>query len=199
MTAYRDRAARVRHLVVESLMLLAALPEPAGPLLDVGSGPGVPGLMLKLARPAWEIVLLEAGRRRANFLRHVGRQLSLTGLGIEEGRAETLGTGALAGRFRTVTMRAVAAGAAMEALAAPFLQPDGVLVVPLGPAARPQRGTRRRITVRLPGELPWAREFLIIRATEVDPGVSRGTRGIPDAQHRGREPEGRRRQDHDGR
>ena len=51
LTAYRDRATRVRHLVVESLMLLAALPEPVAPLLDIGTGPGVPGLILKLARP----------------------------------------------------------------------------------------------------------------------------------------------------
>ena len=61
LTAYRDRAARVRHLVVESLMLLAALPDPAAPLLDIGSGAGVPGLVLKLARPDWPVALIEAG------------------------------------------------------------------------------------------------------------------------------------------
>jgi 16S rRNA (guanine527-N7)-methyltransferase len=199
MTAYRDRAARVRHLVVESLMLLVALPEPATPLLDIGTGPGVPGLILKLARPTWEVVLIEAGRRRANFLRHVARELGLADLGIEWGRAEALGTGTLAGRFRTVTMRAVAAGAAAEALAAPFLRPDGVLAVPLGPGATPPRGVRRTIRLALPGELLWQRDFLIIRATELDLDVSRGTRRAPDAQHRSREPEGRRRQDHDGR
>jgi 16S rRNA (guanine527-N7)-methyltransferase len=199
MTAYPDRGARVRHLVVESLMLLAALPEPAAPLLDIGTGPGVPGLILKLARPAWEVVLIEAARRRANFLRHVARQLDLVNLGVEWGRAEALGSGALAGRFRTVTMRAVAAGLAAEALAAPFLHPDGVLAVSLGPTAAARRGTRRRITLTLPGELPWQREFLIIRSTELDPDVSRGTRRATDPQHRGREPEGRRRKDDDGR
>jgi 16S rRNA (guanine527-N7)-methyltransferase len=199
MTAYRDRGARVRHLVVESLMLLAVLPDPAAPLLDIGTGPGVPGLIVKLARPGWEVVLIEAGRRRANFLRHVARRLSLTNLAIEWGRAEALGRGVLAGRFRTVTMRAVAAGVAAEALAAPFLHPDGVLALPLGPAAPARRGARRRITLAMPGELPWRREFLIIRATELDPDVSRGTRRAADPQHRDREPEGRRREDHDGR
>jgi 16S rRNA (guanine527-N7)-methyltransferase len=199
MTAYRDREARVRHLVVESLMLLAALREPAAPLLDIGTGPGIPGLILKLARPAWEVVLIEAGRRRVSFLRHVARQLGLMNLGVEWGRAEALGSGPLAGRFRTVTMRAVAAGSAVEALAAPFLHPEGVLVVSHGPAATARRGTRRKITLALPGELPWQREFLIIRATELDPDVSRGTRRATDPQHRSREPEGRRREDYDGR
>jgi 16S rRNA (guanine(527)-N(7))-methyltransferase RsmG len=199
MTAYRDRGARVRHLVVESLMLLAALPEPATPLLDIGAGPGVPGLILKLAQPAWEVVLIEAMRRRVSFLRHVARQLGLVNLGVEWGRAEMLGSGPLAGRFRTVTMRAVATGSAAEALAAPFLHPEGVLAVSLGPTAAARRGTRRKITLALPGELPWRREFLIIPSTELDPDVSRGTRRATDPQHRSREPEGRRRKNHDGR
>jgi 16S rRNA (guanine(527)-N(7))-methyltransferase RsmG len=199
MTAYRDREARIRHLVVESLMLLAALPEPAAPLLDIGTGPGVPGLILKLARPAWEVVLIEAGRRRVSFLRHVARQLGLMNLGVEWGRAEALGSGPLTGRFRTVTMRAVVAGSAAEALAAPFLHPEGVLAVSLGPTAAARRGTRRKITLAFPGELPWRREFLIIRSTELDPDVSRGTPRATEPQHRSREPEGRRREDHDGR
>ena len=181
MTAYRDREARMRHLVVESLMLLAALPEPAAPLLDIGTGPGVPGLILKLARPAWEVVLIEAGRRRVSFLRHVARRLGLMNLGVEWGRAEALGSGPLAGRFR------------------PFLHPEGALAVSLGPTAAARRGTRRRITLAVPGELPWRREFLIIRSTELDPDVSRGTRRATKPQHRSREPEGRRREDHDGR
>ena len=200
LTAYRDRAARIRHLVVESLMLLASLPEPTSPLLDIGTGPGVPGLILKLARPDWEVVLIEAGRRRANFLRHVARQLGLEGLGIHWGRAEELASGALAGRFQTVTMRAVATGDAAWALATPFLAPRGVLVLPLGPGGGGAGGgTRREVTLSVPGELPWRRQFLIIGPSELDAGVPRGTGRATRAQHRGREPEGRRREDHDGR
>ncbi len=136
----------------------------------------MPGLIVKLARPAWEVVLIDAGRRRANFLRHVSRLLGLTSLAVEWGRAEALAGGPLGRRFRTVTMRAVAAGAAAEALAAPFLGPGGTFVVPLGPRSAPRRGSRRAVvTLALPGELPWRREFLIIRGTEPDADVSRGT------------------------
>jgi 16S rRNA (guanine527-N7)-methyltransferase len=199
LTAYPDRAERVRHLVLESLMLLAIVPEPASPLLDIGSGSGAPGLILKLARPDWEVVLIEAARRRANFLRHVGRRLGLQGLSVEWGRAEALARGPLAGRFRTVTMRAVARRAAARELAAPFLAPDGALVLPLGPGRAPAGGTRREVALSLPGALPWRRQFLIIPGTELDADVSRGTIRTGRSQHRGREPEGRRREDHDRR
>jgi 16S rRNA (guanine527-N7)-methyltransferase len=199
LTGYASPALRVRHLLVESLMLLQVVPPPGAPLLDIGSGPGVPGLIVKLARPAWEVVLLEAARRRVNFLRDVSRRLGLTGVTVAEGRAETLGGGPLAGRFQTVTMRAVAGAEEAAVLAAPFLGPAGVLVRALGRAAAPARGMVREVALAAPGELPWRRRFLIIRRTELEADVPRGTRRAAGAHHRGRESEGRRRQDHDGR
>jgi 16S rRNA (guanine527-N7)-methyltransferase len=199
LTGYASPALRVRHLLVESLMLLRAIPPPGPPLLDIGSGAGVPGLIVKLARPAWEVILLEATRRRVNFLRDVSRRLGLTGVTVEEGRAEGLGGGSLAGRFQTVTMRAVARGDAAGALAAPFLRADGVLVQALGGTAVPRRGVVQEVRLSGPEELPWRRRFLIIRRTELEANVPRGTRRASGARHRGREPEGRRRQDHDGR
>ncbi len=199
LTGYASPALRVRHLVVESLMLLHAVPPPGAPLLDIGSGAGVPGLIVKLARPAWEVVLLEATRRRANFLRDASRRLGLTRLTVEEGRAEALREGPLAGRFQTVTMRAVASGGAAAALAAPFLRPDGVLIRALGGVRVQPRGTVQEVVLANRGELPWRRRFLIIRRAELEADVPRGTRWAAGAHHRGREPEGRRRQDDDGR
>jgi 16S rRNA (guanine527-N7)-methyltransferase len=168
LTGYATPALRVRHLLIESLMLLRAVPAPGTPLLDIGSGAGVPGLVVKLARPAWEVVLLEATRRRVNFLRDVGRRLGLTGLTVEEGRAEAVAAGPLAGRFQTVTMRAVADAARAGGLAAPFLRPDGVLVRALGRAEAPARGRVQEVALAGPGELPWRRRFLILRRTEVE-------------------------------
>jgi 16S rRNA (guanine527-N7)-methyltransferase len=198
LTGYRDRRTRTRHLLLESLMLLAVVPAPASPLLDIGSGPGVPGLILKVARPDWEVVLVESARRRANFLRHVIRQLGLDGVAVHCARAEVLARGPLAGRFQTVTMRAVATAEAARRLATPFLTPDGVLIRPVGPREGPVGGAGHVVTVEVPGELPWQRQFFIIRRTELDQDVSRGTRGTPKPKHRDREPEGRRRENHDG-
>jgi 16S rRNA (guanine527-N7)-methyltransferase len=199
LTAYPDRPARVRHLVLESLMLLAALPAPAAPLLDIGSGSGAPGLIVKLARPEWEVVLIEAARRRANFLRHVSRRLALEGVTTHWGRAEALATGPLAGRFRTVTMRAVASGDTARGLATPYLAPGGHFVLPVGPSGSPAGGLARELVLAAAGQLPWRRQFLIIPRAELDRDVSRGTERAPSPQHRGREPEGRRREDDDSR
>jgi 16S rRNA (guanine527-N7)-methyltransferase len=199
LTGYAGSTLRVRHLLIESLMLLRVIPEPGSPLLDIGSGPGVPGLILKLARPAWDVVLIEANRRRANFLRDVSRRLGLTGVAVEEGRAEALAVGTLGGRFQTVTMRAVAGVQEGGELAAPFLRREGVLVQALGRTLLPRHGVVQEVALAGPGNLPWRRRFLIIRRTEIEAGVSRGTRRTVGAQHRGREPEGRRREDHDGR
>jgi 16S rRNA (guanine527-N7)-methyltransferase len=199
LTGYGDTRARLRHLVIDSLLWLAVVPEPGSPLLDIGSGAGAPGLVLKLARPGWEVVLVEAARRRANFLRHVGRLLGLEGVDVVHARAETLATGPLRGRFQTVTMRAVARPEAAGRLAAPFLRAGGVLVLALGPTGAPPAWPgARQVTVRAGTELPGGRRFLIIPGTGLAAGVPRGT-GPKGAADRGREPEGRRGEDHDGR
>src|SRR3989304_3054327 len=88
LTGYRSVAEQVIHLILDSLLFLMVIPEPAVPVLDIGSGPGVPGLVLKLARPAWPVTLGEANRRPATFMRHVVRRLGLDGAEIREGRAE---------------------------------------------------------------------------------------------------------------
>jgi 16S rRNA (guanine527-N7)-methyltransferase len=189
LTGYRDLGAQVRHLVIESLMLLSVVPAPGAPLLDIGTGAGVPGLILKLARPDWRVALMEAGRRRANFLRDAARTLGMTGLAIHHGRAESL-AGSLGERFRTVTMRAVVDPGRGARLARPFLEPDSVLIMTLGPAAAPESGEIREVTLAPAGDLPGRRRFLIMRRAEIDAAVSRGTVRTHD---RGGEPERRRR------
>jgi 16S rRNA (guanine527-N7)-methyltransferase len=201
LTGYRSKGEQVQHLVVESLLLLSALPDDAGPLLDIGSGAGAPGLVLKLARPEWVVGLVEANRRRANFLRHVIRTLRLDGIEVHAERAEILAREpSLSGAFRTVTLRAVAAPEDAASLARPFLGPEGVVVIPVGPAGIiPPIGRVRQVELRgIPG-LPAMRRFLIIGAADIDPGVSRGTRRKCGARPGGRQPKRGRREDDYGR
>ncbi len=170
LTGYRTEADRVLRLVLDSLLFLVVLPDPASPLLDIGTGPGVPGLVLKLARPDWAVTLLEAARRRANFLRHVVRRLELTGVDIREGRAETLAEEPdLRGTFAAVTLRAVAKPDAAVSLARPFVRPGGVMILARGPRQAPTVGPMQR--VMLPREIVGLhneRAFLIIRASDPD-------------------------------
>jgi 16S rRNA (guanine527-N7)-methyltransferase len=197
LTGYRTAGARIRHLVTESLMLLRVIPSPGEPLVDIGSGAGVPGLVLALARPGWRITLVEANRRRANFLRHMVRVLQLPGVTVEQARAEALADN-LGRRFWTATMRAVPGKREVYRLAAPLLFAEGVLIATLGPqAGAPPGGRVEAVELGQPGELPWRRRFLILRGAEIEASVSRGTSRGARTEPGRRQPKGRRRQDHD--
>lgn len=166
LTGYPTEAARIRHLLLDSVLFLPVLPPAASPLLDIGSGAGVPGLVLALARPPWAVHLVEANRRRANFLRQVVRRLELAAVTVHEARAESLaGRADLARGFAAVTARAVAGPEALVSLARPFLRPGGSLVVAVGPRRPLGMGALRRVS--LPG-LRIQRTFLILGAG--DPG-----------------------------
>jgi 16S rRNA (guanine527-N7)-methyltransferase len=80
-----------RALIEDSLVLLDFLPP--GPLrvIDVGSGGGLPGLPLKLARPELRLTLLEANRRKAAFLVQAAGRLGLEGVEVVARRAEDAG------------------------------------------------------------------------------------------------------------
>lgn len=90
LTSIRDRQTLVlRHFVEPGVArpLLAG----AGPrLLDVGSGPGIPGLPLKILEPERECYLVEASSKKATFLREVIDCLELEGAHVLEGRLEEL-------------------------------------------------------------------------------------------------------------
>jgi len=193
LTGYQGETARVRHLVVESLLLLRILPVPASPLLDIGTGSGVPGLVLKLARPDWDVALLEANRRRVNFLRHVLRCLELADVAVHHGRAEALAAHpGLRGGFQTVTMRAVAPPGVAAELARPFLRGAGHVVLPVGPGWEEGPGRIQEVTLSAEsGALPLRRAFRIIGAAEVGADVPRGTQGARGAHPGGRQPKGR--------
>jgi 16S rRNA (guanine527-N7)-methyltransferase len=199
LTGYREAADQVAHLILESLMVLATDPAPGAPLLDIGTGAGAPGLILKLARPDWAVTLVEANRRRANFLRHVARALGLSLTAIEEARAEALASmPRLVGAFRTVTARAVAPAQAAAALARPFLAPDGHAVLSLGPRGAAVRGSVQEIGLTdVATGLRLRRRFLIIPAGEFAAGVPRETREGRGAGSGRSEPERGRGQDHD--
>lgn len=179
LTGYRSLDDRIDHLLIESLLLLRVMPDPASPIIDIGTGAGVPGLILQLARPAWTVWFVEANRRRANFVRHTLRTLGLDPGAVHQDRAERLGAGPLRGRARTVTLRAVAKPEEAIRLAVPFLGAGGHLVLSLGPGsgAVPSRGRIERIRLRGAGPLPRDRAFLILAATEAGTAVPRGTSG----------------------
>lgn len=93
--------------IPDCLALVGFLPE-EGPLVDIGTGAGLPGLVLACVRPDLEIHLIESRRRRASFLSEAKAKLELGKISVFEGRAEDAARSTdLLGRTRTVTARAV--------------------------------------------------------------------------------------------
>lgn len=112
--------------VVESLL-------PSGTdLVDVGSGAGLPGIPLALARPDLRVTLLEPLERRATFLREVVEALGLAHVQVVRGRAED----ADRGRWAVAVARAVAPMERLARWALPLVTPGGRLLALKGSSAR---------------------------------------------------------------
>lgn len=110
----------------ESLAVAALLPADVR-LLDVGSGGGLPGLVIALARPDIEVHLLEATRKKVDFLIDAVTQLRLS-VTVHHGRAEELDRAPLRGSFDVVTARAVAPMDRLVPWCMPYLRPGGRLI-----------------------------------------------------------------------
>jgi 16S rRNA (guanine527-N7)-methyltransferase len=78
LTAIREPERMVTHHVLDALAVLPHLPARADlSLLDVGSGGGVPGLPLAIARPGWRVVLLDSNHKKGAFLQQAVIELGL--------------------------------------------------------------------------------------------------------------------------
>ncbi len=123
---------RVRHFE-DSLVILEKLDEIAAGvktgkcgLADVGSGAGFPGLAIAIARPGWEVVSIEATRKKCEFQREAVRELGLGNVEVVQGRAEELGPQeGMRENFEAVTSRAVGSLAVNAELGVPLLKVGG--------------------------------------------------------------------------
>lgn len=86
LTAVRDPLAMVFLHLLDSLAVLPYIGH--GRLLDVGSGAGLPGIPIALARPDLKTTLLDTSHKKTSFLRHVKATLDIANLEVVCGRAE---------------------------------------------------------------------------------------------------------------
>lgn len=142
-----------RALLEDSLVLLDFLP--SGPLrvIDIGSGGGLPGLPLRLARPDLRLTLLEANQRKAAFLVQAAAKLGLAGVEVVAERAEVAGHDP---RHREAydfaLARALAPMPVLVELCLPFVAVGGRLLAMKTDAAAEAESARMAIE-RLGGEL----------------------------------------------
>jgi 16S rRNA (guanine527-N7)-methyltransferase len=123
-------------------------------VVDLGSGGGLPGLVILAARPRWRAVLLEVMVRRAAFLRQSIQELGWGDRAeVVQERAEVAGRGPLRGSASGVVARSFGPPAATAECAAPFLRVGGVLVVSEPPDDRPRWSEEglARLGLRLAG------------------------------------------------
>lgn len=116
-----------RH-IADSLQLLDHAPDGAQSWLDLGSGAGMPGLVIAIARPDLRIGLVESRRKRIDWLERVVREFRLERCAIHGERLENVETRDSA----VITARAFAPLTRLLSLSSRFSTPDTIWLLPKG-------------------------------------------------------------------
>jgi len=143
LTSIRDPDEARRVHVDESLAALDAVQRFEGPIVDVGSGGGAPGIPLAAALPDREVMLLEANGRKCAFLREAAREFP--NVTVVQGRAEEQETD----RFGVAVAKALAPPPVAAEWCLPLVAPGGAAVLYVGPSA--DASAVSRVSERLGG------------------------------------------------
>ena len=193
LTAVTDPIEVERRLFLDALLLVptvdglvAAGDRDPPRLVDVGSGAGVPGLPLKIARPRLDVTLIEATGKKARFLAHVIAELGLGGAFAVHGRAEELAHDpAHRAAYDQATARAVASLPALLELCVPLLRVGGHALFPKGAAIAGELAAGERaaplVGARVRSAEPVAPGTCLVTVAKVAPTPRRFPRraGIP--------------------
>ncbi|WP_416264357.1 16S rRNA (guanine(527)-N(7))-methyltransferase RsmG [Curtobacterium flaccumfaciens pv. flaccumfaciens] len=132
-----------RHILNSAL--LAPLLEARGRVADVGSGAGLPGLVLAIARPDVQFVLIEPMERRTDWLRAESDRLGLQNVTVLRGRAEDVADEVVVDQ---VTARAVSALSKLIPLTVPLVRSGGQLILMKGARVDEEIEKARKVILR---------------------------------------------------
>ena len=127
LTAIHDESKLVSHHVLDSLAVVGHLPD--GTVVDVGSGAGLPGIPIAIARPGLEVGLLDSNHKKAAFLQQAVGELGLANTRVIVERAEIYRPLRL---FNAVVSRAFSDLADFVRLAGHLCAPQGVMIAMKG-------------------------------------------------------------------
>ncbi|CAI5984302.1 unnamed protein product [Closterium sp. NIES-65] len=111
-----------------------AMPHGALRLVDVGTGAGLPGIVLAVAQPTWQVTLVESLNKRCDFLSHVVQRLGLNNVQVVCGRAEEVGRDPdHREAYDLAVARAVAEMRVLNELCLPLVRVGGAFIAAKGP------------------------------------------------------------------
>lgn len=166
LTSIDDPAEARRVLLDDALRAVSVVGRFDAPFVDVGSGGGSPGIPLAAAFPEREVVLLEARRRKCDFLREVVREFP--NVNVIEGRAEDQETD----RFGVALAKALAKPPVAVEWCLPLVRPGGAAILWVGPSA--DLAAVGRVSDQVGGGAPELEEGLAVVRK-----VSRTPEGFP--------------------
>ena len=132
-----------RHILNSAVV--AELVRPGDKVADVGSGAGLPGIPMAIARPDAEFVLIEPMERRSSWMLEVVEDLGLKNVRILRSRAEDV----TEQDFDIVTARAVAALDKLLKMCVPLLKPGGALIALKGSKAAEEIANSKKLEKKL--------------------------------------------------
>jgi 16S rRNA (guanine527-N7)-methyltransferase len=154
LTGIRDREEAWAMLVDDALRAAEVVEGFEGPIVDVGSGGGSPGIPLAAALPEREVTLLEANARKAHFLERVAAEFP--NVVVVRGRAEEQATDG----FGVATAKALAPPPVALEWALPLVCPGGAALIWTGPSTDLEE--LGRVAAQLAGGAPEDREGLVV-------------------------------------
>ncbi|MEA2708794.1 MAG: rRNA (guanine527-N7)-methyltransferase [Phycisphaerales bacterium] len=183
LTRITDRAAAELQHIGDSLTVLPHLPAGAIRVADVGSGGGVPGIPLAIARPDATFLLIESTKKKAAFLKQAIETLELKNASVSEWRAEEVGHSNSRESFDVALARAVATLDWLAEWCLPLVKKGGKMLAMKGPkvvdelpaARRPIKLTGGGEAIVHPIALPGTEHRVIVEI----PKIARADKRLP--------------------
>lgn len=162
LTAITEPKAVAQLHMLDCAALLNAADFSGKKVLDVGTGAGFPGMVLKLCEPSIDLTLLDALEKRIHWLSELAPALGAENVKCIHGRAEEYATQrAYREQFDIVTSRAVADLRMLSELALPFVRVGGTFLAMKGPDSQEELDRAGRAISILGGELRKAYAYTI--------------------------------------
>jgi len=177
LTAIRSEKGIVLKHFLDSLSVSPHLPKLSS-ILDIGSGPGFPGIPLKIVEPNLAMTLIDSVRKKVDFQMHIIRMLGLKGIEAIHGRVQDKGIlQSLGGRFDITLSRAFSDLRTFLVLSLPLLKEEGMAIAMKGTVDHKEiellaeaEGAQYRLRKSVPLTLPFSsfkRTILLFQKQQV--------------------------------